>query len=408
MKKEYDVVVWGATGYSGRPAAIHMNKHYASKGLIKMAIAGRNMDKLKKVHAEMGNPDIGIMVCAGADAKAAEAVAKSTKVVCSAVGPAAVYATEMVDACIANGTDYCDLSGELHWLRNMIDTREQAARDAGVLIINACGMDSIPSEYGVNVLQKAAKETFGEYCTEVKGCFDKGKISVAAGSFESGKGVMQAMANDPAMEDIISNPYSINPPGHIYGNPECPDLDRVTYDKDFKQYIMPFPVGQINARVVRRAHALNDYPFGKEFTYIECKLAGKGIVNKALAQLETWGVDFFVSADQNSRLGKLLMSLGPKDGVGPSDETMEKNGPFSFVFHGRTPSGKEVRAEAFSPWDPHRGTAALLADTAFCVATERDSLLQASGFWTPGTAIGERLQKQMEEIGSITFEAKAA
>lgn len=406
--KLYDIVIWGATGYSGRPAAKYLNQFYASKGLIKMAIAGRNRDKLEKLHQELGNPDIGMMICPGADAQAANEVAKSTQVVCSAVGPAAKYSTEMVDACIANCTDYCDLSGELHWLRKMIDTRDAKAKAAGVLIVNACGMDSIPSEYGVSLLQNQALSQYGEYCKQVKGCFDKGKISVAAGSFESGKGVMVAMANDPDMEDIISNPYSLNPPGRMHGNPPCADLEDVVFDPDFDQYIMPFPVGQINARVVRRAHALQDFPYGKEFTYIECKLAGKGFINKTLAKLETWGVDLFVSANPNSTFGKLLMSLGPKDGSGPSDKTMEKNGPYSFVFFGRTPKGKTIKVSAFSPLDPHRGTAALLANSAYCVATERQHLLQEGGFWTPGTAIGDRLFAEMEKTGSLKFSAETS
>lgn len=403
MQKEYDIVLWGATGYSGRPAAIHLNKHYASKGLIKLAIAGRNPDKLQKLKQELGNPDIGLFVCPGGDAEAARKVAAATRVVCSAVGPAAKHSTEMVDACIEHGTDYCDLSGELHWLRRMIDSREDKAREAGVLIINACGMDSIPSEYGVRAVQKEAFSKHGEYCSQIKGCFDQGKIAVAGGSFESGKGVMEAMAMDPAMEDIISNPYSINPPGHLHNNPPCPDLEKVVYDPDFGQYIMPFPVGQINARVVRRAHALLDYPYGKDFTYLECKLAGNGWLKKTMAQLETWGVDLFVSADQNSWFGRFLMSLGPKEGSGPSDAEMQKNGPYSFVFFGRTPSGAEIKAYAFSPLDPHRGTAALLGDTAFCVATQRKQLLQQAGFWTPGTAIGDRLEEQLELTDTLHF-----
>ena len=401
MQKDYDIVLWGATGFSGRPAARHLNQHYARKGLIRMAIAGRNPEKLEKLRQELNNPDIGLFVCPGADAAAARKVAAATRVVCSAVGPAAKYSTEMLDACLEHGTDYCDLSGELHWLRRMIDSREDKAREAGVLVINACGMDSIPSEYGVRELQKEAFSKYGEYCNHIKGCFDKGKIAVAGGSFASGKGVMEAMAQDPAMEDIISNPYSINPPGHLTNNPPCPDLEKVIYDPDFGQYIMPFPVGQINARVVRRAHALQNYPYGRDFTYMECKLAGNGLLRKTLAQLETWGVNLFVSADQNSRFGRFLMSLGPKEGSGPSDAQMLKNGPFSFVFFGRTPSGAEVRAHAFSPLDPHRGTAALLGDTAYCVASQRQQLLQTSGFQTPGTAVGDLLKEQLAATDSL-------
>lgn len=399
----YDIVIWGATGFSGRPAAIYMNKMYASKGRIKMAIAGRSKAKLEKVHAELGNPDVGILLCAGADAEAADVVAKSAKLVCSAVGPAAKYSNEMVQACINNGTDYCDLSGEIHWLRKMYDTKVQEAIDAKVLVVNVCGLDSIPTEYGVKTLQEAAFEQFGEYCNEIKGCFAQGHIDVAGGSFESGKGVMEAIANDPVMEDMVSNPYSLNPQGQIEGNPPCPDLESVIYDEDFSQYIMPFPVGQINARVVRRAHALADYPYGKDFIYSESKLAGKGMVNKFKAQLENFFVNLFVSANPTKGVGKLLMSLGPKEGSGPSDAKMEKNGPYSFVFFGRTPSGNTIRGYCYSELDPHRGTAALMCETAMCVLTRRDELKQTSGFWTPGTAIGEMLKVNLAKNNVLVF-----
>jgi len=399
----YDIVIWGATGFSGRQAAIYMNKMYASNGSIKMAIAGRSKSKLEKVHSELANPNVDILICAGADAEAAERVAKSTKLVCSSVGPAAKYSNEMVDACIKNGTDYCDLSGEIHWLRKMYDTKAQEAVDAGVLVVNVCGLDSIPTEYGVKTLQEAAFAKYGEYCNEIKGCFADGHIDVAGGSFESGKGVMEAIANDPVMADMVSNPYSLNPKGQIEGNPPCPDLESVVYDKDFSQYVMPFPVGQINARVVRRAHALDNYPYGKDFIYSESKLAGNGLINKIKAQLETFFVDLFVSANPTKGIGKMLMSLGPKEGSGPSDEKMTKNGPYSFVFFGRTPSGKTLRAYSYSPLDAHRGTAALMCETAICVLKHRQELKQQSGFWTPGTAIGEMLKERIAAHDVLEF-----
>ncbi|MCG8673491.1 MAG: saccharopine dehydrogenase NADP-binding domain-containing protein, partial [Pseudomonadales bacterium] len=343
MDKKYDIVMWGATGFSGRPAALHMYRTYAQKGLIKMAIAGRNKAKLEKLVKEMGATDVDVIVCGGSDAKAAREVAANTRVVCSAVGPAAVHSTEMVDACIAEGIDYCDLSGEMHWLLKMFKTRTKKAEENGSLILNVCGGDSVPSEYGVRKLQEAAHKQLGEYCTHITGALSAGIIEVAGGSFMSGKGVMEAMLSDSELNDIIMNPYSLNPEGEVYGNPECPDLNRVEYDRDFRQYMMPFPLGQINARIVRRAHALRGYPWGREFTYRENKLAGTSLVDKLKAKAETAMVNLFVSTDPNSALGKMLCYFAPGEGDGPSDESLDKNGPFAFAFLGTTESGKQIK-----------------------------------------------------------------
>lgn len=403
MEKQYDIVVWGATGYSGRPTALHLNQFYARKGRLRMAVAARNADKLAQLKQELDNPEIDVLVCPGNDAAAAARIARSARVVCSAVGPAAKWSTPMVDACIEHGTDFCDLSGELHWLRNMIDTRDARARQNNVLILNATGVDSIPTEYGVKLLQEAAYKRFGEYCVQIKGCFAHGHISVAGGSFLSGKGVMEAIVDDPAMKDIISNPYSINPTGEIDGNPHSPDLEDVVYDEDFGQLIKPFPVGQINARVVRRAHALAGYPYGRDFTYVECALAGNGWINRLKAMAETRAVAMFVNANPRSFFGKLLMSMGPKEGDGPSDAQMLRNGPFGFVYFGRTKSGKVLRSWATSPLDVHRATAAMMAETAVFVASRRQSLLQKGGFWTPGTAIGNALLEPLKDHRVIEF-----
>lgn len=410
MEKKYDIVMWGATGFSGRPAALHMYKAYASKGLIKMAVAGRNRQKLEQLVQEMGADDVDIMICGGGDAKAAKEVAESCKLVCSAVGPAAVHSTAMVDACIEAGIDYCDLSGELHWLIKMLKTRAKRAEESGSLILNVCGGDSVPSEYGVRKLQEAAFKQFGEYCSHITGALSAGIIEVAGGSFMSGKGVMEAMLSDSALNDIIMNPYSLNPEGEIYGNPDCPDLDKVIYDNDFNQYMMPFPLGQINARIVRRAHALREYPWGRDFTYRENKLAGTSFVDKMKAKVETAMVNLFVNTDPNSTLGKVLCHFAPGDGDGPSDEALDKNGPFAFAFFGKTKSGKTIKGYSWSQLDPHRATGHILADIAYTVLTERDKLEKQSGFWTPDTAIGDLLLSRMEdngtmEVGIGTFKA---
>lgn len=397
MDKRYDITLWGATGYSGRPAAKHLLRHFGGPGGLRIALAARSRDKLEALRQELGRPDIDIVVCAGNDPEAADALAKASRVICSAVGPAAKLSTPMVDACIRHGTDYCDLSGELHWLRTMIDTRDAKARDNGVLILNATGVDSIPSEFGVSLLQDTAFARHGEYCREIKGFFATGRISVAGGSFQSGKGVMEAIIDDPAMKDIIANPYSLNPRDALAGNPPAPDLEQVIWDADMQQWIKPFPVGQINARVVRRAHAVKGFPWGRDFVYTENALAGRGMLSRLAATAETAAVALFVNTNPRSALGKLLMALGPKEGDGPSDDRMDRNGPFSFVYHGRTPGGKTLLVEAKSPLDVHRATAALMVETAVFLATRRQDVLESGGFQTPGTAIGRALLPALQQ-----------
>ncbi|HET8704885.1 MAG TPA: saccharopine dehydrogenase NADP-binding domain-containing protein, partial [Pseudomonadales bacterium] len=260
----YDIILWGATGFTGRQAARYLHEQYGKQGLIQWAIAGRDKNKLEAIRNKIGAPGLPIFIVSGGDANAAEQIAKSTKVVCSTIAPAALHASEMVAACVRHGTDYCDLSGELHWLRRMIDQHHQQAEITGARIINACGFDSIPSDLGVQLLQQRAYQEFGEYCQEIKNCFAKGKIAVSGGSFESGKGVMLAVANDPALASLISDPHCLNPRDKMDAAP-TQEIEKVIFDKDFDQFIMPFPIGGINSRIVRRSHALNDFKYGKNF-----------------------------------------------------------------------------------------------------------------------------------------------
>ncbi len=399
----YDIILWGATGFTGRQAARYLHEQYGKKGLIKWALAGRNKNKLEAIRNKIGAVGIDIFVVPGGDAHAADKIAKLTKVVCSTVAPAAIYASEMVAACVHNGTDYCDLSGELHWLRKMIDQYDELARKTGARIINACGFDSIPSDLGVQLLQDTAFKQFGEYCSEIKNCFDKGNIAVSGGSFESGKGVMLAVANDPQLATLISDPYCLNPRDKMNG-PPSPELDKVVFDKDFGQLIMPFPVGGINSRIVRRSHALLNFKYGKDFIYGEAKLAGNGILARIKAEVATRMLKLFIEGDPNTKFTQFLHSMGPKLGTGPTDEEISKNGPFNFAMIGKTKSGKTLHAYVYSDWDPgHGGTAAMLCDTAYCLAMERDKTGREGGFSTTSVALGETLRNRLEKFAKIEF-----
>ena len=402
-EREFDVILWGATGYTGRPAALYLQRQYGSR--LRWAIAGRDLDKLQALKAEIGDPQLAVFVVPGADRAAADEIAARTRVIASTVAPGARYATEMVEACLAHGTHMADLCGELHWLRQMMDEHDATAQANHVKIVNCCGLDSIPSEYLVHRLQQVAHEQFGEYCSQIRNCFSHGRIAVSGGSFASGKGVMEAVATDPAMSEMIANPYSLNPRDQLSG-PHCPDLEQLEYDEDFAQWIMPFPLGQINARVVRRSHALLGSPWGRDFTYMEAKLAGNGVVNRCKAQLETRLTQLFVEADPTTRKGRLLHALGPKEGSGPSDRQMAKNGPCGFQAIGVTPSGRKLKGWMQTHWDPgHGGTAAMLVDAAYCLAKRQDEIEsetgRTGGYLTPYLAMGEVLREQLETHAGI-------
>lgn len=400
----YDIILWGATGFTGRQAARYLHEQYGKKGTIRWAIAGRSQQRLEAIRKKIGAPELDIIIAPGGDTASAEKIATSTKVVCGTIAPAAIHANEMVAACVKHGTDYCDLSGELHWLRSMIDQHHEEAQTTGARIINACGFDSIPSDLGVQYLQKHAKESLGEYCNHIKNRYNEGHIAVSGGSFESGKGVLYAVARDPELSTIISNAYSLNPRDKMDG-PESPELEDVIFEKEFNQWVMPFPVGGINTRVVRRSHALMDFQYGKDFVYDEAELAGKGLLNKIKATVMTYMTKLFIEGHPDDKMTKFLHgNLAPKLGSGPTDKQIGKNGPFSFIMIGKTPSGKSIRGYVYSDWDPgHGGTAAMLCDTAFCLAMKREETGRIGGFTTPSVALGNVLLDHLANNAGIEF-----
>lgn len=412
QNRDFDIIIWGATGHTGRPAALYLHRHYGAQGKVRWAIAGRNRSKLEALKAEIGDPGLPVFVVPGSNRVAADNIASKTRVVASTVAPGALYATEMVEACIAHGTHMADLCGELHWLRAMMDKYDPLAQSSKVKIVNCCGLDSIPSEYLVHLMQHEAKQRFGEYCCHILNCFSHGHIAVSGGSFASGKGVMEAVANDAAMSQMIANPYSLNPLDQLDG-PPCPDLEQVQYSEDFQQLIMPFPVGQINARIVRRSHALLGNPWGKEFTYQEARLAGNGVLNRIKAQLETSVTRLFVEADPSTRKGRWLHAMGPKEGSGPTDKQIANNGPCGFKAVGVTESGKKIQGWMHTHWDPgHGGTAAMLVDSAYCLAMLEAEIEaetgRSGGYLTPYLAMGEVLRKQLEDNAGIHWGVSTA
>ena len=159
---EFDIIVYGATGFTGRLVAEHLAKRYGVGGEVKWAMAGRSADKLAAVRDEIGAPADTPFVVADADDKASlKAMVERTKAVITTVGPYQLYGNDLVAACVEAGTDYLDLCGEPVWMRHMIDAHEAKAKETGARIVFSCGFDSIPFELGVFYLAQEAKAKFG-------------------------------------------------------------------------------------------------------------------------------------------------------------------------------------------------------------------------------------------------------
>ena len=166
--RQYDVIVVGATGYVGALISSYLALR-AGGNAVRWAVAGRNAGKLDAVKAALGRGGEGVAsIVADTANRAMDALAAQTKVVLTTVGPYAKYGSQLVAACAAAGTDYCDLTGEAPWIQKMIDAHQDTAEASGARIVPCCGFDSIPSDLGVYFLNKEVRKRTGKPCTAIR------------------------------------------------------------------------------------------------------------------------------------------------------------------------------------------------------------------------------------------------
>ncbi|MEL7208470.1 MAG: saccharopine dehydrogenase NADP-binding domain-containing protein, partial [Actinomycetota bacterium] len=282
--REFDVVVWGATGFTGRLVAEYLLDRYGVEDDLSWAIGGRSAERLAAVREDLGPGAAALELVVGDAARPDDmsSLAERTQVVCTTVGPYATYGSELVDACVGAGTDYCDLTGELHWMRSMIDRHVDGAAESGARIVHACGFDCIPSDLGVFFLQQQMQERHGVPSPRVRMGVAGFSGSVSGGTVASMLAMMEAGRDDPSVQEVIDDPYGLNPSGERYG-PDDPDRLRAELDPVFGQWTGPFVMGPVDTKVVRRTNALLDHAYGRDFRYDECLLTGTGPVGRAKA-----------------------------------------------------------------------------------------------------------------------------
>jgi short subunit dehydrogenase-like uncharacterized protein len=404
--RAYDVVVWGATGFTGQLVAQYLQQQYADPARLKWAVAGRNRDKLNAVIGDIGAsespPDI--IVADSDDAGKLRDMAAQTRVVLTTVGPYALYGDKLVEACVQGGTDYCDLSGEVQWMRRIIDTHQAAAEASGARIVHSCGFDSIPSDLGVQFLQEHAVKTTGQPCKRVDLLVRAMRGGGSGGTIASALNALEESSKDREVARILVAPYSLNPEGERTG-PDGRDQQNIRYNDLAGVWTAPFIMALINNRNVRRSNALLGYPYGKDFRYGESISCGAGPAgwSKAAAITAAMGSMLLAGSYAFTR-ENLLRRFVPKPGEGPS-QTERENGFFNLQLVGKTADGDVLKARVTGDRDPGYGsTSKMLAQSAICLA--KDTPCAGGGVWTPASAMGPVLRERMINHAGLTFEIR--
>ncbi|MCK1391057.1 saccharopine dehydrogenase NADP-binding domain-containing protein [Bradyrhizobium sp. 1] len=388
---KFDIVVYGATGFTGQLVAEYLTQHYKGDKQLKWAMAGRSLGKLKSVRDAVGAPgNTPLIVADASDAASLKAMAEQTMSVITTVGPYQLYGEELLAACVATGTDYFDLCGEPIWMRQMIDKYEAEAKESGARIVFSCGFDSVPFELGAFVVQEEAKRVFGAPASRVKGRVRDMRGTLSGGTAASAKATFDAVAKDISLIAILNDPFALTPG---FTGPKQPKGNRSLLEEDLQSWAAPFMMALINTRNVHRSNMLMGFPYGQDFVYDEMVLTGPGENGEANAKR--------VMAANSEKTGP----NAPKPGEGPSKEERE-NGLFNLLYVAIAPDGRMVRAGVTGDRDPGYGsTSKMISECAMCMLREVTDV--PAGFWTPGAAMQHKLIKRLRDNAGLTFAVEA-
>ena len=397
--RKYDLIIWGATSFTGKLVTEYLfNKYGSSK--IKWAIAGRNLDKLKKIRSEVADEKIPMFIADSFDEESLSKFVKKTKVVCSTVGPYSLYGTKLVKLCVENNTNYCDITGEAHWIRNLIDQFHEEAKSKKIKIVNSCGFDSIPSDMGVYFIQNEIKKTYKNYANFIKMRVAGVRGGISGGTYVSINNLLKEAYSNKKIFRVLNNPYGLNPKNKMEGM-DKKDLRKIIFDKESNSWIYPFIMAGINTKVVRRSHALTNFQYGKDFRYEEAMMSGKGISGLLKAILAVFPLAM-IGLNPNSFLKKIVNSYMPKPGEGPGLEK-RKNGFYNLRFYVTIDERRKAFAKVVGDNDPGYGsTSKMLAESALCLAF--DKLPENYGVVTPSIAMGKQLLERLRNNAGLNFQ----
>lgn len=402
-KPQYDIIVFGATSFVGKIISQYLCEQFPNKE-ISWAMAGRSETKLNELKKELGETaqKLPMIVVDANDSAGLLAMCELTKVLLTTVGPYDLYGEPVVKACVESGTDYCDLTGEAHWIKKMLDKYEDAAKASGARIVHCTGFDSIPSDLGVFHLQREARNAFGAHCPNVKLRIKNMRGSASGGTIATALNIAKLVRKDPNVKKVLVNPYALCPEDH--GFKVRQQKDGIYHDETFNSWYGPFFMAGINTRIVHRSNALSKNAYGDNFNYSEGVLTGRGWKAKAQARSIHWGLmSFYLGASLGPIRTLMQKFFLPKPGEGPSPKAQLK-GFYDFRFVGTTDNGDEIITKVYGDRDPGYGsTAKIIGQAAVCLAQDISPDIEG-GFWTPATLMGDALIDRLNAHSGVTFE----
>ena len=397
--KNFDVIIWGATSFTGKLVCEYIFSNYKTNE-IKWAMAGRDKKKLEDVRSEIADTSVPILLADSFDENTLSDLVKQTKVMCSTVGPFSLYGTLLVDLCVRFKTNYCDITGEAHWIRTLIDKFHGEAKSKKIKIVNSCGFDSIPSDMGVYFIQNKIKKVYKNYAKSIKMRVAGIRGGISGGTYSSINNLLSEAYNDKTIFKVLNNPYGLNPNDKMEGL-DKKDLRKIIFDKESNSWIYPFIMAGINTKIVRRSNALSNFQYGKDFRYEEAMMAGKGISGFWKSILAVFPLAM-IGLSPNSFLKKIVNSYMPKPGEGPGIEK-RKNGFYNLRFYITIDEKKKAFAKVIGDSDPGYGsTSKMLAESALCLAF--DNLPENYGVVTPSFSMGDKLLNRLNENAGLKFE----
>ncbi|WP_350561960.1 saccharopine dehydrogenase NADP-binding domain-containing protein [Psychrobacter sp. CAL346-MNA-CIBAN-0220] len=425
--RPYAVVLYGATSFVGQITAHYLAQFLSNaetdassvskdsstaKSAVTWAIAGRDEDKLKKLQTEISHKKddgatptkVDIIIADSNDEASLDEMTQQTQVIISTVGPYLKYGEPLIKSCTSNGTDYVDLTGEAIFIKDMMDKYQDSAKQSGARIVNSCGFDSIPSDLGVYFTQQQAEAQFDKVCNVIHMRVKAAKGGLSGGTIASMATIFEEVGQDKERRRQLANPYLLN------DDQDVPDarqdnVSKPEYDTKHGRWLAPFVMASINTRIVHRSNQLLDYEYGRDFKYDEAMWMQDGVKGQLMSYGLSVGLLGFATAmtfkPSREFLSKHVLT---KSGDGPSKSEQE-NGFFDIRFFGKTSKNDSITTKVTGDKDPGYGsTSRMLAQSALCLVQDIAKEDVKGGFWTPASAMGDKLLTRLKTHSGICFE----
>ena len=396
----------GATGFTGKLVVEYLIKNYGIENEeFTWAIAGRDKNKLERVRSSLKDIDsnsnkIPTLIVDSHDTISLDKMTSISRLVISTVGPYLKFGEALVESCVKNSTHYCDLTGEVPFIRKSIDAFDLKAKKNNCRIVHSCGFDSVPSDIGVLLLQMNSLKKFNKPCDEVNLYVRSIRGGLSGGTIDSMISIYDYMGSNLDHQKLLKSPFSLNPRDSIKNNTRQPSLKSVKWDGDIQRWLCPFIMAGFNSKIVRRTNAIMDHRYGIDFRYSEVSSFKKGLTGFLKAMVMFIGLVIIqISLKVRPLLWFLRKFFLPSPGEGPSKEIRD-NGFFKLDIIGSMDNIKKIRFTVTGKGDPgYSATAKMITESALSILLDEDRIPKVSGVLTPAAGIGVVLSERLNDKG---------